>query len=149
MKGRIVGMMLTLLVAGCDGLPRDPAKTLTRIEQTRIFDVGVVAGTPDEPATHRLISEVERRTQARGQMHEGPGDQLFGDLNAGKLDLVIGTFSKDSPWKTDVTFGPALQTLPGSEAPLELKTVMRNGENRWIMLVERSSRVVSAEGRAQ
>lgn len=149
MKGHIAGMIMTLLIAGCDQLPRDPAKTLVRIEQTRTFDVGLVAGTPDDPVTHQLLSEIQHRTQARAQMHEGPAERLFGDLDAGTLDLVVGTVSKDSPWKTDVTFGPALRTLPGSEEPLQLRTVMRNGENRWIMLVERASLAVSAEARAR
>lgn len=147
MKGAVVGMMM--LVAGCDGLPRDPAHTSTRIEETRRFDVGLVSGTPESPDARRLVAEVERRAHARARIHEATGDRLFGDLEAGKIDLVVGAFARDSAWKTDVTFGPAVQTLPGSAAPLELKAVMGNGENRWIMLVERASRAVSAEARAQ
>jgi hypothetical protein len=62
---------------------------------------------------------------------------------------VIGRFQADSPWATDVAFGPPLLKTGTKDGPLELKAAMRNGENRWIMTVERASRAVSQEAREE
>jgi len=68
-------------------------------------------------------------------------------LDAGELDLVIGRFTADSPWTSEVAFAPALSTTGAEDAPIELKAAMRNGENRWIMTVERASRAISQKAR--
>ena len=47
----------------------------------------------------------------------------------------------------DVAFGPPLSTTGTKDTPLQLKAAMRNGENRWIMTVERASRAISQEAR--
>lgn len=97
----------------------------------------------------RLLGVIQQRTNARAHISQGPAETLLTSLSDGKIDLVIGSFAKDSPWKTDVAFGPPLTTEHSKKNPIELKAVMRNGENQWIMLVENASRGVSVEARAQ
>ncbi|AHE52862.1 hypothetical protein [Sphingomonas sanxanigenens] len=142
---RGAALALLMFLAGCDTLPRDPGGTLERVETTHRLRVGVAAGLPvsrtDRPA--RLIEALERRTGARAEIRRGAAEPLFVALRAGRLDLVIAPVAADSPWATDITFGPPLATTGEGDDRLDLVAAMRNGENRWIMLIERASRAVA------
>ncbi|PNU05963.1 hypothetical protein [Novosphingobium guangzhouense] len=140
---------LPLLLSACEGLPRDPAGTLARVEKNHIFTVGLVAGAYESPAARRLLAEIAKRTRARPQVIHGPQEVLLEHLSQGRADLVIGSFSEASPWETEMAFGPALASQGAGKHAIELKAAMRNGENRWIMLVERASRAVSREASGQ
>ncbi|SEK06631.1 hypothetical protein SAMN05518849_1456 [Sphingobium sp. AP50] len=145
-----VASFALLLLSACDMLPGDPAGTSTRIDQSRIFTVALAdPAIRSAPQVGRLVAEIERRTKARAQWRSGSGEPLFQQLDEGKIDLVIGRFTADSPWATNVAFAPALSTNGTKDAPIELKAAMRNGENRWIMTVERASRTISQEARDQ
>ncbi len=145
-----VVLLLLSLTAGCDALPRDPAETTQRIKTSREFTVGFAdAHVRAASEATRLLSEIERRTSARPRFVALEGEPLLKALDAGEVDLVIGRFAEDSPWATEVAFGPALATGGPKGDRQELKAAMRNGENRWIMTVERASRAISAEARRQ
>lgn len=143
------GMVLAcLLLSACDVLPRDPAGTSNRIAQDRKFTVALADPSISEaPQVGKLIHEIERKTGARAQWRPGSGEAVLQQLDDGTLDLVIGRFTANSPWATDVAFGPPLATTGSKDAPLILKAAMRNGENRWIMTIERASRIISQEAR--
>ncbi|MET0365017.1 MAG: hypothetical protein ABW169_10220 [Sphingobium sp.] len=94
----------------------------------------------------RLLDKISRDTQAAIAVRSGAAEPLLADVRDGKLDLVIGPFEKDSSWATDVAFGPPLARGAGD---IEFKAAARNGENRWIMLVERAARSVSQEAREE
>ncbi|CAM8658879.1 hypothetical protein [Sphingobium cupriresistens] len=135
-----------LLLGACDALPRDPAGTSERIAQERSFTVALADPTVrSAPEVGKLVHEIERRTGAHAQWLPGSGETLFQQLDDGALDLAIGRFTADSPWAMDVAFGPSLSTGGTTDAPLKLQAAMRNGENRWIMTVERASRAISPE----
>lgn len=139
-----------LLLSACDMLPRDPAGTSQRIERSSTFTVALAdPAIRSDPQVDMLIAEIERRTIAHARWRSGSGESLFQQLDDGSLDLVIGRFTADSPWATDVAFAPALSTSDIGDAQIELKAAMRNGENRWIMTVERASRAISQEARNQ
>lgn len=128
-------------------LPRDPAGTTDRVSRDRSFKVGFA--DPDavsDPRTKALIQNLEARTDATATIVDSTGEALLKHLADGNVDLAIGRFRSDSPWQTDVAFGPALTTHGRSADALELKAAMRNGENRWIMTVERASRAVAEPG---
>lgn len=145
---RAVIVLAILSLAACDVLPRDPAGTSKRIAEERTFTVALADPAVNEaPQVQKLVHEIERRTRAKVQWRPGAGEALFQQLDDGTLDLVIGRFMADSPWAMDVAFGPPLSTTGTKDAPLELKAAMRNGENRWIMTVERASRAISQEAR--
>ncbi len=145
-----IALLACLALAACDALPRDPEGTSLRVCNQGYFLVGTTepsARTASE--TGRLLKEIERRTGARPQWVGDTGEALLKRLNAGSLDLAVGRFAETSPWLTDVAFGPPLSASGKKDDRIELKAVMRNGENRWIMTVERASRAISAETQAQ
>ncbi|MET0240970.1 MAG: hypothetical protein ABW184_13855 [Sphingobium sp.] len=107
--------------------------------------VGLVTGAAELVAP--LLKQLEQDVGAKPQLSSGAAEPLLALLDAGKLDLVLGPFAKDSPWQTGVAFGPPLRAMPSGDHILELKAAMRNGENRWIMAVEHASRAVTAEAR--
>lgn len=139
--------ILIALLAGCDNLPRDPEGSLQRIRQERHFTIGFSGASPEEPMTRRLLAQVERQAGARAVVRQGEGEALLHALSEGQIDLVIGRFTKDSPWQTDIAFAPPLaRTTVGGEE-IDYKAAVRDGENRWLMLVERASRAASQENR--
>lgn len=143
-------VIMILLLGACDALPRDPAGTSERIVHGRTFTVALAdPSVRSAPQVGKLVAEIERRTHARAEWRSGSGETLLQQLDEGAFDLVIGRFTTNSPWATDVAFGPALSTSGSKDAPIEVKAAMRNGENRWIMTVERASRAISQEARNQ
>lgn len=128
-----------LLLAGCGDYPKDIEGTADRIAAAHSFRVGLVGDRTPEAAA-RFIAEVAARTGARPQLIAGSAEPLLARLEAGQLDLVIGEFAKDSPWITDVAIlEPLAQRKVGGRDML-LAPVARNGENRWIMLLESVAR---------
>ncbi|MET0371665.1 MAG: hypothetical protein ABW039_09845 [Sphingobium sp.] len=141
--------LFSLLLAACDALPRDPDGTSRRVTEGGSFAVIIDPAVRQDRAARALLREVERRAGARARLSGGTGEDALRRLREGQADLVIGRFGKASPWATDVAFAPPLTSTGPKDDPLELKAAMANGENRWIMTVERASRAVSAEARAQ
>lgn len=129
------------LLAGCGPIPRDPAGTLRRVEAGRVIRVGQVEGNPDA-RVDRLLARVEARTGARARVERGGLEPLLLKLEDGRLDLVLGArFAPDTPWADRVALGRALDRRDGTEA----RAAMRNGENGWIVLVNREARAVAAQ----
>ncbi|WP_375195697.1 hypothetical protein [Sphingobium sp.] len=132
------------LLSACDALPRDPADTSARIAERKVFTVGLFeAGLAQDREVKALIALLQRRTGARASWQQGSGEALLQQLDDGRLDLALGRFRKNSPWKTEVAFGPPLRPAGAGDDPIELKAAMRNGENRWIMTVESASRAIA------
>lgn len=143
-------VMCLLVVAGCDSLPQDPGKSSKRIEATGRFSVGLV--DPDlrrDPHLVALVRRLERMSGARAEWRAGSGETLLSEVKRGDVDLAVGRFSEASPWTKELAMGPPLVSSGPPDEPLELKAVMRNGENRWIMTVERASRAVAGEVRGR
>lgn len=145
MKWRLA-FCAALALAGCDRLPRDPDNTLDRVRAERHFRVGLIA-TGDTPiateAEPLFLGRVARATGATPLVKKGASEPLLLELENGQLDLVIGPLSPESPWLGRVTI---LRPLDESLAPqhLLMTAAARNGENRWIMLLEREARAVAA-----
>lgn len=147
MKWRLA-LCAALALAGCDRLPRDPDGTLDRIRAERSFRVGLIATGDVEIGAGRrdaFLERVARATGAAPAVKEGATEPLLLELQDGQLDLVIGVISPDSPWVSRVAqLKPIGETLAPQH--LLLTPMARNGENRWIMLLEREARTVAAEG---
>jgi hypothetical protein len=136
-------LLLVLLVAGCANYPRDPAGTLDRIRAERVFRVGIIAG--DMPAAERAkvqayLAAVSGETGARPQLSTGAAEPLLLRLKQGALDLVVGPLAADSPWLDDVSIIEPLAERREGEETVALSPIARNGENAWIMLLERAAR---------
>ncbi len=131
-----------LALAGCDRLPEDPDGTLDRVKAERSFRVGLIAtgdsafGAEEQRA---YLSRVARATGATPRVREGASEPLLIALEEGKLDLVIGPLSPESPWLSRVAL---LEPIGETRTPqhLALTPIARNGENRWIMLLEAEAR---------
>jgi ABC-type amino acid transport substrate-binding protein len=141
MKWRLA-FCAALTLAACDRLPMDPDGTLERVRAQRSFRVGLIA-TGDAPVgaerQHQFLIRVARATGARPLVEEGASEPLLIALEEGRLDLVIGPLSPESPWVSRVAL---LRSIGETETPqrLALIPIARNGENRWIMLLEAEAR---------
>jgi len=144
----LIACLGTALV-GCGSLPRDPDGTLQRVRSEHAFRVGIIAGagTPGGNAeTAAFIARVSRATGARATVRDGASEALLLDLEAGGLDLVLGPLSPKSPWADEVAI---LRPIAEPVAPqhLVVAPIARNGENRWIMLLEREADAVARGAR--
>jgi hypothetical protein len=144
----IASGMLLLTAAGCHQIPRDPEGTLDRVRAERAFRVGLISSGDQRNGRAReqaFIGRVAAAADARPVLMEGAAEPLLIELEEGRLDLVIGMVSPKSPWMKDVAIlRPLAETR--SEPKLLLVPIARNGENRWIMVLEREARVVAGEG---
>jgi hypothetical protein len=146
MNGRLA-LCAALALAGCDSLPKDPDGTLDRVKAQHSFRVGLVATGDVQIGTDRrdaFLRRVAAATGAAPSVKEGAAEPLLLELQDGQLDLVVGILSPDSPWLGRVTL---LRPIGETVAPqhLLLTPIARNGENRWIMLLEREARAEAAE----
>jgi len=143
MKWRLA-LCAALTLTACDRLPRDPDGTLDRVRSERRFRVGLIAAG-DAPAgleRERLfLARVAEATGARPLIETGASEPLLLDLEDGGLDLVIGPLSSESPWLERVALLEPLGPAPGPHKAV-VTPIARNGENRWIMLLEAQVRAV-------
>jgi ABC-type amino acid transport substrate-binding protein len=107
---KIVPLALSLLFLGC-GIPRDSDGALKRI-QNGTLRVGVaddppwvvVQDTSVSGIEPTLVTELARQLNARVETVHGSETRLLEGLHRRELDIVIGGFTQDSPWKRDVAF---------------------------------------------
>lgn len=136
-----------LLVTGCNPLPRDPANTLKTIEASKRIRVGLIADPqPLAPArTHALLHRLGQETGAAAIVQTGATEPLLDRLQHGELDLVIGNFSEKTPWEPEVALGPPIAVTGPEDRRLQLRAAARNGENAWIVKIEKASKAVAPE----
>ena len=137
------------LVAACGSLPRDIEGTRDRVESSRVIRVGLFQGSlsgPDRARAAAWLDRLSRATGARPQFVTGAAEPLLSRLQAGELDLVIGEVALDSPWLDEVAVIEPLARHEVGGRTIGLSPIARNGENRWIMLLEREVRDMGAGG---
>lgn len=124
-------------LGACD-LPRDPETTLDRIEDSGTIRLGLVAGTALSAPAGRKLDRTVRERGAELQIERDEGEALLMELEEGGLDLVYGNFAASSPWRSRVHLGnvPGRSQQPPSDEPAP-RFAFRNGENGWIMAMER------------
>jgi len=138
-----------MLLAGCGDYPRDIEGTLGRIETRGTIAVGIIAGAgdhADRPKIEAYLSRVAQATRAQPRLIVDAAEPLLLRLEGGELDLVIGEVAADTPWKTDVAILEPITTRPIGDTDISLSPIARNGENRWIMLLERELRDMQEGG---
>jgi hypothetical protein len=144
----LVFPVLLLALGGCGSLPRDQEQTLERIGETREVRVGMAAAAERSPHFARLFTFIHRSAAAAGgtpRIEVGAAEALLLRLEAGELDLVVGEFDKTSPWYQRVHLLPAIAERSAGDSSLEATAAARNGENGWIMLLEREARLIAAD----
>lgn len=142
----LLRLALVAVLGGCGSLPRDPDGTLQRVSAGRVIRVGLIADGPattGDAAVAAYLERLSRATGARAEVTRGASEPLLLELEAGKLDLVLGAVSPQSPWASEVAI---LRPIAEATAPqhLVVTPIARNGENRWIMLLEREADAVAA-----
>ena len=134
-------MALIGALCGCGDLPRDPEKTLIRVQSAKIIRLGMVAGAPQDAAAQATLASLAQSTGARIVRSEGHAEELLEGLEEGEFDIVFGQFADDSPWATHVHLGtpPAGPDKPPKSHRVA-RFAFRNGENAWIKTVEEAAR---------
>jgi hypothetical protein len=134
----ITAALIALPLAGCDALPKDPDGTLTAIEARG--EIRVAATAPLPPEALRLLDRLQKRTHAISRVETGELEPLLARLDEGGVDLVVAPFRKGTLLETAAALSPPLATSGQGEKAIEWRAAMKNGENRWISLVEASAR---------
>lgn len=142
-------LVALLILGGCTDIPKDPKGTLDRIRAERVFRVAMIeplGGAEGKAAANTFLERVAHATGAKVSLVTGAAEPLLLRLEDGQVDLVIGTMAPDSPWIPRVAMLPSLleQTR---DRHLLLTPIARNGENAWIMLLEREAHATRAEQR--
>ena len=135
-----------LMLSACGSIPQDQEQTLDRIRESGEVRVGMVATGQPSPHVQRLRTLVARsaaRAGGRVRMSEDTTEPLLLQLEAGELDLVVGEFDTLSPWYHRVHLLPPMVVHDHAEGRVETTAAARNGENAWIMLLEREARALS------
>jgi polar amino acid transport system substrate-binding protein len=111
MPGGATALALFLLgVSACTTLPRDPEKTLQRVQQQHHVRVGIVESPPwvirtgGEPAGAE-VELVRRFAASLGGTPEwfwGGEQEHMEALERFELDLVIGDLDASTPWKKKI-----------------------------------------------
>ncbi len=134
-RGAIIMTMLALL-AGCD-MPRDPGETTDSIQQRGAIRLGLAA--PLSPDSEQQVRAAAKDLQVRLDIVPGEGEALLRKLEEGELDIVHGTFASNSPWSANVHLGKVAgrRAQPASDEAAP-RFAYRNGENGWIMAMEKA-----------
>ena len=136
-------LFLCAALGACSDYPRDIEGTLDRVESSKVIRIGLVSGAVS-PDFRPYVTRLERATGARAAISTGHGEQLLARLEDGQIDMVFGAFAKDSPWRDDVAIVEPLGGVKVGARELRFSPVARNGENRWVMLLEHEVRDMKA-----
>ena len=137
----VLPMLASIALVSCVDIPRDPERTEALVRETGVVRLGWVSGAAPDRQAMEALQRIADRTNARIERRMGESEAILSDLRDGKLDLAYGHFPQSTPWSTEVHFGDALgwRAKPPKHQHVP-RFAMRNGENGWIMLVDRASR---------
>ena len=105
----VLGVCALLLVAGCATPPEDPEGTLDRV-RGGTMRVGITENDPwtllDGPSgvEVELVERFAEQLDADIEWTDGSEQDLFGALEAGSIDLVIGGLTSTNPYSKHATF---------------------------------------------
>ena len=143
-------MMVWLLVAvvllsGCSRFPADPYDTLEQV-QGGVLRVGVsphkpwtvVSGAAEPSGVEPdLVRAFADGLQARVEWRVGGEEMLVGELEEGRLDLVVGGLTADSPWSDKAAITkPYMEAPDVSGEPVGRVMAAPMGENAFLLELE-------------
>ena len=139
MKRFVALAAASLMVAGC-AIPTDPEGTLERVRGGALR----VGMTEADPWARRdgarragvevgLISRFAGALDARVEWTDGSEEELFEQLHAGSLDVVLGGITAKSPWSEKAAFTRPYATVrSASGKPEKHVLATRLGENDFL-----------------
>ena len=140
----LVALVLATLV-GCGTVPADTEGTTERV-RGGVLRVGLTHNPPwvdaTDPAVPRgteagLVEELAAALDAEPEWTTGSEAALVTALHEGRLDLVAGGFTDDTPWSQQVAMTvPYIEERDGSGRTLKHVLLTRAGENRFLTTVE-------------
>lgn len=132
--------MVALTLCACAPPPHDPDATTRHVERQGRLRAGLVAGVAPGQAERmrRLAGDIAQAHHARLDARTGPAGALMRDLEAGRLDLVVGVFPKRSPWSRRVAFSAPFPKADVAKDTPVVRVAVHPGENRWLMGIERT-----------
>lgn len=136
-----------LALASCTSdrtYPRDPEGTLERV-RGGMLRVGVAHDPPfvllqgAEPRgpEAELIRAYARHLGARIAWNRSGTAVLMRELEARRLDAVIGAHAKDSPWAKRVSTSRAYRIVDAQGRAVDRVLALPPGENAWQLAFER------------
>lgn len=142
--GALSTLWALALLSACDSYPRDIEGTHDRIVETGRLRIGYGPMAASERVlADRFVTRLAAATGARlAPPKEGTDEALFAALEKDDLDLVVTEVASDSPWRTDVAVIEPLARRTLGKRELGLSPVARNGENRWVMVLEAQVRAM-------
>lgn len=135
---RLSGTLALIVLVGCDTLPRDIDDTSDRVARTRVIRVGM-ADAPS-PEARRFLTDLSVRTKATVQQMPGSLEPLLDALDDDRIDLIVAPVRAEGLLGDAVSLTPPLNGSDEGDQPVQWRAAARNGENRWIMTIERAAR---------
>lgn len=88
-----------------------------------------------------IVNDLAKELSAKVEWHPGPAEALLDSLHERELDLVIGGFTTQSPWKQQVALTKPYYTdtvmVHGKRTEQPHAVAVAPGENAWHVAVER------------
>ncbi|QUT05110.1 hypothetical protein KFK14_19215 [Sphingobium phenoxybenzoativorans] len=130
-------------VTACGSYPADAEGTLNAIKHAHVIRVGLIEGTQRSPNFSKVqsyLKQVSEDVGAKVEVRQGSAEALFAEIEQGSLDVAVGEIASDSPWLPDVAVVEPIAKRSVGHCSLGLSAIARNGENAWIMVLERHAR---------
>lgn len=138
MRAALALLLFLPPLSGCDSLPRDAARTHEKVTARGALNVAIVPGTRDADPALALLRRYAQARGARLSVEAVAGEAALRRLSEGKIDAVVGDFSRQSPWKTEVALSkPLTRKEPDDGKQPVLRIARRNGENGFILATDR------------
>lgn len=141
MQKFIFNLLCCVLLAGCDAFPKDPEKTLSRIQESGRLTIGLVHNPPwvaigaGKGVEEKLVSGFARSLAVKPHWQVVDARQGFAMLDRGELDILIGGFLQSTPYKKAGYTRPYLITK--NDKPHRHVIAVRRGENRFLVTLEK------------
>lgn len=143
---RLAALLAAVALAAC-GMPVDPDGTLDRVRGGTLrvgvspnppwTDLPAGGDGPPEGVEVDLVRGFAEHVDADVSWTAGGEEELMGELDAGRLDLVVGGLSATSPWSTHAALTRPWTTAPGPDgAPVDHVVATRMGENDLLVELE-------------
>jgi polar amino acid transport system substrate-binding protein len=138
---KIFPALLLFLLTACDDLPKDPDRSLARIQTEKLMKVGILKNKPwasyeksqAEGIEVALVKEFSKTLNAEPHWQTISYDEAMKALKKGDLDIVIGGLCADTEGKNKI----GLTRAYFKEDECDHVMAVRNGENRLLVTLER------------